>query len=112
MSLGNVRCTSRTELLPVFIVELRGGAWPTRLKVGGKTSKPRPAFGVTLGSKVLEEAVGTARRAINVTAHAFDVILVAVSQRVNERIVRAAHRALARAHRSIEFRQCPLCDPQ
>ena len=110
MSLWMVRCMSRTEALPILIVELGGGASTAGVQPFRQLSQTAETVLIALGAQVLEEAECLTSRPVDLAIHALNVILVAVAKGVDKRVERGAHRALVRAHRPCLFRQCPRRD--
>ena len=78
----------------------------------GQKAQAVQAFRITFRAQVLEQAECSSAGAIYVAVDALYVIFVALSYRIDKRIVRTAHRALALAYRPIVFRQCPEGDTQ
>ncbi len=90
-----------------------GGPVPrANFELCGEVVETAQSVRLSFVPQILEQPKRAPAGAIDTTVHALDVILVTVSQRVDEGILSGADRAHTGANGEVVFRQCPACDTQ
>lgn len=105
------RLTAGSRFPRVVLEVGRPAPWAD-LELCGKVVETAQAVRMSFVPQILKEPKRAPAGAIDTAVHALDVILVTVSQRVNEGIRSSADRAHTGANGEVVFRQCPACDTQ